>query len=100
MSREQKPNEESETKFEKSSSEGRNRFFDQLKMIIFKYKPIVWNVVLLFTGFYLVWATMSVLLTILGFAIGVFFVIFALSELGLLHPAATFSFILRMLRTR
>lgn len=99
MSHEQKPNEENENKFEKSS-ESKNRFFDQLKMIILKYKPVVWNIVLLFTGLYLVWSTMSVLLTILGFAIGVFFVIFALSELGLLHPAATFSFVLRMLRTR
>ena len=99
MKNEQNAGSETRTNSEETTSSDKN-FFQHAMKYFAKYKPVFWNLILLGTGLYLIWHTMSVLLTILGFLVGIFFVFFALSELNLLHPMSVVNLLMRMLRTK
>lgn len=65
-----------------------------------RYKSLLWNILLLIVGLYLVWITHSVLFNIIGFCVGGFLVLFALTELRLFDYNWAFAFLLRILRQR
>lgn len=73
-------NEQKDPREDFSSNEKKENIFGWLN----RYKKPTWNLILFFTGVYLVWKTIFVCLMMLGFLTGTFFIFLSLNELGLL----------------
>jgi uncharacterized membrane protein len=65
-----------------------------------KYKAHAWNIMLFFIGLYLIWTTISVLLSIIGCLIGMFLIAFAISEMGYFEINTAFEWIVKKLRRK
>lgn len=94
------PKSSSRNKSSNTASSSTESAFGSLVDMFNHYRPVVWNILLLVLGMYLVWVTYAVLFNIIGFCIGAFLVFFALTELRLFDYQRVLAFVLRLLRRR